>query len=220
MDELEQIKQMVETFKETLVFLVEQEKIRGEEVAALNEKIDAVNDVIVNQIINPSVEAYQEEQFNGFKDKYGEQLNKFDDIIRTAQNDPEYDSTREAWNEIQEMPEEQRADLDVDGYVAAAEEGLAEYVDSIKESLGLSQDEPVEITQDENGEIEVKADTDGDGEVDDVVAVENASEEVTEEAPAEEAESKEEDVPSETEEEEEDDKLEVDPELQKELDNY
>ena len=220
MDELEQIKQMVETFKETLVFLVEQEKIRGEEVAALNEKIDAVNDVIVNQIINPSVEAYQEEQFNGFKDKYGEQLNKFDDIIRTAQNDPEYDSTREAWNEIQEMPEEQRADLDVDGYVAAAEEGLAEYVDSIKESLGLSQDEPVEITQDENGEIEVKADTDGDGEVDDVVAVENASEEVTEEAPAEETESKEEDVPSEAEEEEEDDKLEVDPELQKELDNY
>ncbi len=220
MDELEQIKQMVETFKETLVFLVEQEKIRGEEVAALNEKIDAVNDVIVNQIINPSVEAYQEEQFNGFKDKYGEQLNKFDDIIRKAQNDPEYDSTREAWNEIQEMPEEQRADLDVDGYVAAAEEGLAAYVDGIKESLGLSQDEPVEITQDENGEIEVKADTDGDGEVDDVVAVENASEEVTEEAPAEEAESKEEDVPSEAEEEEEDDKLEVDPELQKELDNY
>ena len=32
MDELAQIKEMIETFKETLVFLVEQEKVRGEEV--------------------------------------------------------------------------------------------------------------------------------------------------------------------------------------------
>ena len=62
MDELAQIKEMIETFKETLVFLVEQEKVRGEEVAALNEKIESVNDILTNQIINPSIEAYKEEQ--------------------------------------------------------------------------------------------------------------------------------------------------------------
>lgn len=219
MDELEQIKQMVEAFKETLVFLVEQEKIRGEEVAALNEKIDAVNDVLVNQIINPSVEAYQEEQYNGFKDKYGERLSKFDETIRTSMNDPEYDSTREAWDQLQEMPEEEKAGVDTDAYVDGVEQGLEEYVDNIKKSLGLAEDEPVEITQDENGEIEVKADTDGDGQVDDVVAAttEEETAETTEEEdvsgaeePAEEAEDS----------EEEDETLEVDPELQKELDNY
>ena len=108
MDELEQIKEMIETFKETLVFLVEQEKVRGEEVAALNEKIESVNDILVNQIINPSIEAYNEEQYQGFKDKYGEQLGKFDETLRTSMNDPEYDSTREAWDELQALPEEER----------------------------------------------------------------------------------------------------------------
>lgn len=209
MDELEQIKQMIETFKETLVFLVEQEKIRGEEVAALNDKIEAVNDVLMNQIINPSIEAYQEEQFNGFKDKYGEKLGQFDDTIRTTMNDPEYDSTREAWNKLQEMPEEERADVDTDAYVDGVADGLSEYVDNIKKSLGLAEDTPVEIKEDENGEIEVKADTDGDGEMEEVP---------TDGENVEELEPVEEDVPSE--EESGEDEMEVDPELQKELDNY
>ena len=38
MDELESLKQAIETFRETLIFLVEQEKIRGEEVSE-----DAIN---------------------------------------------------------------------------------------------------------------------------------------------------------------------------------
>ena len=67
MDELVQIKEMIKTFKETLIFLVEQEKVRGEEVAAMNEKIESVNDILVNQIINPSIEAYQEEQYQSKK---------------------------------------------------------------------------------------------------------------------------------------------------------
>ena len=166
MDELAQIKEMIETFKETLVFLVEQEKVRGEEVAALNEKIESVNDILVNQIINPSIEAYQEEQYQGFKDKYGEQLGKYDDTLRTSMNDPEYDSTREAWDELQALPEEERAEVDEEAYVKGVEEGLSEYVDNIKKSLGIDEDAAVEIKEDENGEIEVNADTDGDGEVD------------------------------------------------------
>ena len=176
MDELAQIKEMIETFKETLVFLVEQEKVRGEEVAALNEKIESVNDILVNQIINPSIEAYQEEQYQGFKDKYGEQLGKFDETIRTSMNDPEYDSTREAWDELQALPEEEREGVDEEAYVKGVEEGLTEYVDNIKKSLGIDEDAAVEITEDGNGEIEVKADTDGDGEVDTEVTEESETE--------------------------------------------
>lgn len=212
MDELAQIKEMIETFKETLVFLVEQEKVRGEEVAALNEKIESVNDILVNQIINPSIEAYQEEQYQGFKDKYGEQLGKYDDTLRTSMNDPEYDSTREAWDELQALPEEERAGVDEEAYVKGVEEGLSEYVDNIKKSLGIDKDTAVEIKEDENGEIEVKADTDGDGEVDT---------EVTEEKSETEVENGEETTSeSEVVEEDEEDKAEVDPELQKELEEY
>lgn len=211
MDELAQIKEMIETFKETLVFLVEQEKVRGEEVAALNEKIESVNDILVNQIINPSIEAYQEEQYQGFKDKYGEQLGKYDDTLRTSMNDPEYDSTREAWDELQTLPEEERAEVDEEAYVKGVEEGLSEYVDNIKKSLGIDEDAAVEIKEDENGEIEVKADTDGDGEVDT---------EVTEEKSETEVENGEETASEEVVEEDEEDEAEVDPELQKELEEY
>lgn len=212
MDELEQIKEMIETFKETLVFLVEQEKVRGEEVAALNEKIESVNDILVNQIINPSIEAYNEEQYQGFKDKYGEQLGKFDETLRTSMNDPEYDSTREAWDELQALPEEEREGVDEEAYVKGVEEGLSEYVDNIKKSLGIDEDAAVEIKEDENGEIEVKADTDGDGEVDTEVTEEKTETEVENGE-----DSGEEVVEEETEEEETD---EVDPELQKELEDY
>lgn len=211
MDELAQIKEMIETFKETLVFLVEQEKVRGEEVAALNEKIESVNDILVNQIINPSIEAYQEEQYQGFKDKYGEQLGKFDETIRTSMNDPEYDSTREAWDELQALPEEEREGVDEEAYVKGVEEGLTEYVDNIKKSLGIDEDAAVEITEDGNGEIEVKADTDGDGEVDT---------EVTEESETE-VENGDESSEEDSEEVSDDEEpLEVDPELQKQLEEY
>ena len=211
MDELAQIKEMVETFKETLVFLVEQEKIRGEEVAALNEKIESVNDILVNQIINPSIEVYKEEQYKGFKDKYGEQLGKYDDTLRTSMNDPEYDSTREAWDELQSLPEEERAGIDEEAYVKGVEEGLSEYVDNIKKSLGIDEDAAVEIKQDTDGEIEVKADTDGDGEVDTEVTEETEVENDKEEASSENVNM---------EDGEEEEVAEVDPELQKELDEY
>lgn len=212
MDELAQIKEMIETFKETLVFLVEQEKVRGEEVAALNEKIESVNDILVNQIINPSIEAYKEEQYQGFKDKYGEQLGKYDDTLRTSMNDPEYDSTREAWDELQALPEEERAGVDEEAYVKGVEEGLSEYVDNIKKSLGIDKDTAVEIKEDENGEIEVKADTDGDGEVDTEVTEEKSETEVEND--------KETTSESEVVEEDKEDEAEVDPELQKELEEY
>lgn len=211
MDELAQIKEMIETFKETLVFLVEQEKVRGEEVAALNEKIESVNDILVNQIINPSIEAYQEEQYQGFKDKYGEQLGKFDETIRTSMNDPEYDSTREAWDELQALPEEEREGVDEEAYVKGVEEGLTEYVDNIKKSLGIDEDAAVEITEDGNGEIEVKADTDGDGEVDTEVTEESETE-------VENGDESSEEVSEEVSDDEE--PLEVDPELQKQLEEY
>lgn len=203
MDELAEIKEMINTFRETLTFLVEQEKIRGEEVAALNDKIEAVNSTLVNQVINPSIEAYKEQQFNDFNEKYGEKLNQYDDTIKLAQNDPEYSSSRAAWEQMNaDVPPEEMANFDTDGFVDQVTESLAEYVNGIKDSLGLAEDTPVEIKQDGNGDLEVKADVDGDGKMEEV-----ATEETT---------SKETDAETEGTDEEE----EIDPELQKELDDW
>lgn len=205
----ETIEQTLLAIKESIVFLLEQEKVRGEEVKALNEKIEAVNDTLVNQIINPAVEAYNEEQFNNFNDQYGERLGKFDQTIQSVQNDPEYSSSREAWNELQKLPEEERENVDMESFVSGVEEGLVEYVDGIKASLGLSEETPVEIKE-EDGEIEVKADTDGDGEMETVATEENKEEVVTEDGDGSEEEVVEDD----------DEEVEDDEPTEEELEKY
>ena len=196
MDELAEIKDAINTIKETLVFLVEQEKIRGEEVSALNDKVEAVNELVTKQIVEPSIAFYNEEQFNKFNEKYGDRLGKYDELMRNSLNAPEYSATREAWNEMQEMPEEERQSLDVDKYVEGVEKGISDYVAKIKEQLGLPPETEVEIKADEDG-VEVKADVDGNG------TKETVAEETTESEEKEDVEGD-----------------EIDPELAKELEAY
>ncbi len=196
MDELSEIKEAISTIKETLVFLVEQEKVRGEEVAALNDKIEAINELVTKQIVEPTIAYYNEEQFNKFNDKYGERLGKYDELMRSSLNSPDYSATRAAWDELQGMSDEEKENLDMDKYVDGVESGIADYVAKIKEQLGLPAEAEVEIKADENG-VEVKADTDGDGD----------KEVVTEEK-------------TETEEKTDVEGDEIDPELAKELEAY
>lgn len=177
---MDNIEETLAAFKETLIFLVEQEKLRGEEVSALNDKIEAVNAYMMDNIVNPSIAAYKEEQFNDFNDKYGERLGKFNGTLQTSLNEPEYDATREAFNELDALPQEEREGIDEEAYVSGVEEGLAEYVQNIKDSLGLPENTAVEIKDDGNGGIEVEADTNGDGEPDTKVS-EETEEEIEEE---------------------------------------
>lgn len=189
----EEIKETLTAMKETLIFLVEQEKVRGEEIKALNEKIEAVNDLVTKQIVEPAINFYKEEEFGKFRDKYGERLGKYDELMRSTLNEPEYDSTREAWNELDKMSDEEREAIDMDKYVEGVESGIADYIKGIKEKLGLPSDAEVEV-KDDGEKVEVKADTDGDG-TKETVAVEEKEEVETESG-------------------------DVDPELAKELEAY
>lgn len=174
----EEIKETLTAMKETLIFLVEQEKVRGEEIKALNEKIEAVNDLVTKQIVEPAINFYKEEEFGKFRDKYGERLGKYDELMRSTLNEPEYDSTREAWNELDKMSDEEREAIDMDKYVEGVESGIADYIKGIKEKLGLPADAEVEV-KDDGEKVEVKADTDGDG-TKETVAVEEKEEVETE----------------------------------------
>lgn len=178
MDELSEIKEAINTIKETLVFLVEQEKVRGEEVAALNDKIEAVNELVTKQIVEPTIAYYNEEQFNKFNDKYGERLGKYDELMRSSLNSPDYSATRAAWDELQGMSDEEKEAIDMDKYVEGVESGIADYIKGIKEKLGLPADAEVEV-KDDRKKVEVKADTDGDG-TKETVAVEEKEEAETE----------------------------------------
>jgi hypothetical protein len=173
---------------------------------AQEDRISKLESMIFDEILEPARLAMEaddkERRFNEFNEKYGEKLGAFDKILGAAEGNPEFSMARTAFDEYEKIPEPRpESDVYVDGLIETVEE----QIDSIKESLGIEPDAKVEITQDENGDTEIKAD----GEV---VASETKDEgETTEEegteAPAEEGEQGELDFGED--EEEEDDPEEI-----------
>ena len=169
------------------------------------DRISKLESMLFDEILEPARLAMEaddkERRFNEFNEKYGEKLGAYDKVLGAAEGNPEFSMARTAFDEYENIPEPRpEEDVYVDGLIETVEE----QIDSIKESLGIEPDAKVEITQDEEGDTEIKAD----GEV---VASEKEEEETTEEegteTPAEEGEQGELDFSEE--EEEEDDPEEV-----------
>jgi hypothetical protein len=171
--------------------------------AAQEERINKLESILFDEILEPARLALEEDdrnrRFDEFNGKYGEKLGAYDKVIGAAEGNPEFSMARSAFDEYEKLPEP-RPDEDV--FVDGLIETVEGQIDSIKESLGLEPDAKVEITQDENGDTEIKAD----GEV---VASENTEETTEEEGtePTEEGEQGELDFGED--EEEEDDPEEI-----------
>ena len=149
--------------------------------AAQEERLSKLESMIFDEILEPARLAMEaddkERRFNEFNEKYGERLGAFDKVLGAAEGNPEFSMARTAFDEYEKIPEPRP---ETDTYVDGLIETVEEQIDSIKESLGIEPDAKVEITQDENGDTEIKAD----GEV-----VASETEETTEEGtetPAEE----------------------------------
>ena len=172
--------------------------------AAQEERINKLESMLFDEILEPARLAMEaddkEKRFNEFNEKYGERLGVFDKVLGAAEGNPDFSMARTAFDEYENIPEPRP---ETDTYVDGLIETVEEQIDSIKESLGIEPDAKVEITQDENGDTEIKAD----GEV---VAseTEETKEEEGSETPTEEGEQGELDF-GDKEEEEEDDPDEV-----------
>lgn len=181
---------------------------------ALEERVNKLESIIFDEILEPARLALEaddrERRFGEFNDKYGERLGAFDKILGAAEGNPDFSMARSAFDEYDKLPEPRvEQDVFVDGLV----EEVEKQIDGIKESLGLEPDTKVEVTQDEDGNTEIKAD----GEV---VAseTEETKEETTDEKPAEEEAQGELDF-SDDEEEKEDDPEEI-KKYEEELEKY
>jgi hypothetical protein len=164
---------------------------------ALEERINKLESMLFDEILEPARLALEEDdrnrRFDEFNGKYGEKLSAFDKVLGAAEGNPDFSMARSAFDEYEKLPEPRpEQDVFVDGLIETVEE----QIDSIKESLGIEPDAKVEITQDENGDTEIKAD----GEVVASEATEETADEGTE-TPAEEGEQAEFDFGDETEEE-------------------
>lgn len=170
---------------------------------ALEERLNKLESIIFDEILEPArlaLEADEKDRrFGEFNEKYGERLGAYDKVLSAAESDPDFSLARNAFDKYEELPEPRPdEDVFVDELIGIVEG----QIDGVKEALGLEPDTKVEITQDEDGNTEVKAD----GEV-----VASEKEETTEEEkPAEEKdEGSQGELDFSEEEEEEDDPDEV-----------
>lgn len=198
----EQIFEILNSYKDAIdVLLTRCDEIVNQN-RALEERMNKLESIIFDEILEPARLALEaddrDRRFGEFNEKYGERLGAFDKVLGAAEGNPDFSMAKTAFDEYEKLPEPKvEEDVFVDGLIETVEE----QIDSIKESLGLEPDAKVEITQDENGDTEVKAD----GEV---VASEKEEPETTEEPKTEEEEAQGE-FDFSDEEEEEDDPEEV-----------
>lgn len=161
MDELKSIKQ-------ALSFLLEQENIRQQELSALNEKIEALNTALSDRS-KEFTDWVDNREFKDFSDKYGERLAPYAEKMGKIHQG--YDLVRDTFDTYNASDKSEDEDIFIDNTVSA--------LDSYLEDIGIPKDVAVEV----------KADMDGDGEPETVVAEKEGSdgieepEEVKEEAP-------------------------------------
>lgn len=136
MDELQSIKQ-------ALSFLLDQENIRQQELAALNEKIEALNTALSDRS-KEFTGWIDNREFKDFSDKYGEKLAPYAEKMGKIHQD--YDLVRDAYDAYNSSDMSVGEDEFIDNTVSA--------LDSYLEDIGIPMDVAVEVKADMNGDGE------------------------------------------------------------------
>lgn len=136
MDELQSIKQ-------ALSFLLDQENIRQQELAALNEKIEALNTILSDRS-KEFTSWIDNREFKDFADKYGEKLAPYAEKMGKIHQD--YDLVRDTYDAYNSSDMSVGEDEFIDNTVSA--------LDSYLKDIGIPMDVAVEVKADMNGDGE------------------------------------------------------------------
>ena len=155
----EDIYEILNSYKEAIDVLLSRCNGLVNQNKALEERMNKLESILFDEILEPARLALEaddkERRFGEFNEKYGERLGAYDKVLGAAEGNPDFSMARTAFDEYENIPEPRpEEDVFVDGLIETVEE----QIDSIKESLGIEPDAKVEITQDENGDTEIKAD--------------------------------------------------------------
>ena len=155
----EDIYEILNSYKDAIDVLLNRCDELVSQNKALEERQNKIESILFDEILEPARLALEaddkERRFGEFNEKYGEKLGAYDKVLGAAEGNPDFSMARSAFDEYEKLPEPRvEEDVFVDGLIETVEE----QIDSIKESLGLEPDTKVEITQDEKGNTEVKAD--------------------------------------------------------------
>ena len=155
----------LKAIKQALSFLLDQENIRQQELNALNEKIDALSGNF-NERDKAFSDWVDDREFKDFDSAYGEKLKPYSETMRKIRQD-DYDLARDVYNTYRDSDK----DLSPEEFIDTTISALDKYLEDIGIPKGTA--------------VEVKADLNGDGKPETVVA-EQATKEVEVEEKSEE----------------------------------
>lgn len=153
-----QIYEVLKSYKDAIDSILDKVDQLEQEKAALAESFTELQKLVVDNLLNPIKEATEdyerEERFSDFEDKYGARFEPYTETMKKVEGDDDYDVTRDAFDQYEQMPEPRPEEGD---YVDQVLQGVEERVNAIKEVFGITDDQKVE-TVTEDGKTEVKVD--------------------------------------------------------------
>lgn len=142
----QELVQVLQGFKQALDYLHEQNK-------ALNDKVDELSAVLYDDILSPVQDAItfaqKEESYNKFNEAYGEKLKPYASEYAALYNGN--DIARDVYDTYNEHSDEYDEAL----FVEEAIKSIAATIQETKEKLGIPAEQKVEVTETENGGVEI-----------------------------------------------------------------
>lgn len=122
------------------------------------ERITYLDNLLVNEIIDPISSAYEkredEENFNVFKDKYGERLAPYSDML-TSIEAGDTDAVRKAYDTYKSYDDDVKSNFTEEQYIDMLCTELDKYINKIRDSLGVGKDADVSVTSTSEGDVSV-----------------------------------------------------------------
>lgn len=181
MDE-QKLNEILASYRDAINALIERMDAQDEMVKAVVEKVDGLDHLIFDEVINPAREAMDQSIYetglNDFGNRYKDKLASYNEKLRPIEGE-DFDIVKQAYdgyNGIEgEKPDEA---VYVDELIKVVDKQL----EDIRTAIGAPADAEVAVKQDENGETVVEVDG------------KEVSEEPVEEKPAESADKSVEEV--------------------------
>ena len=157
MDE-QKLNEILTSYRDAINALIERMDAQDEMVKAVVEKVDGLDHLIFDEVINPAREAMDQSIYetglNDFGNRYKDKLESYNEKLRPIEGE-DFDIVKQAYdgyNSIEgEKPDEA---MYVDELIKVVDKQL----DDIRSAIGAPADAEVAVKQDENGETVVEVD--------------------------------------------------------------
>lgn len=141
------------------------------------DNLEATQQTLYDEVINPIRAGKEEQKFQNFKDKYSYELEPYADLTKYTEDEGDnFDLYRDVYDKTRDIPEDK-----MDDYMSTYADQLAEKFDVLRAKLGIDPEADIEVKSDAEGQTEVEIKEDKAMSTDEVTEVPAEPEEVKEE---------------------------------------